>query len=94
MKYFLVLLFLLNSNVFADSLEEELDKICIETKKDLIEINKILLALEAKQAMDYEQGNQATPKESDKYKELLDWFLLNSKIYKDLSCYERRGISL
>ncbi len=94
MKYFLVLLFLVNGFAFANTLELKIDKICIETKKDLIEISKILFALEEKQALSGEPGVSVSPNVSRQYKESLDWFLINSKIYKDLSCYERRGTTL
>ena len=94
MKFFFTFLFLINGYVFADTLELEIDKICKEKKKDLIELNKILLIFEEKQVIASEQEKNANTNADIKYKELLDWFLINTKVYKELSCYERRGTVL
>ena len=67
---------------------ESLQYICEKTRIDAIKIHNAMDALEQQIQQQKSQG-QNTQRAEQGLKELAQYLLVNTQIYRDLSCYER-----
>ena len=74
--------------IVSSARAENLQYICEKTRIDTIKLHDAMDALE-QQIQQKKQQRQPTQREEQGLNELVKYVLINTQIYRDLSCYER-----